>query len=67
MVGDRAGPDGGAVAAGTATLLLLPLRSTADGRLHRVLAAAGIHGPDGVVRPPAWRPGLSHMRDNVLA
>lgn len=42
MVGDRAGPDGGAVAAGIPTLLLPPLRSRADRRLHHVVAACGI-------------------------
>ncbi len=37
MVGDRAGPDGGAVAAGIVTLLLPPLTSRHECRLHRVL------------------------------
>lgn len=42
MVGDRAGPDGAAVAAGLVTLLLPPLRSTVERRLHRVLAVCGL-------------------------
>lgn len=38
MVGDRSLPDGGAVEVGIPTLLLPPLRSVHDRRLHRVLA-----------------------------
>lgn len=38
MVGDRSGPDGGAVEAGITTLLLPPLRGVDDQRLGRVLA-----------------------------
>ncbi|APU15033.1 MULTISPECIES: HAD family hydrolase [Actinoalloteichus] len=38
MVGDRSGPDGAAIESGLTTLLLPPLRSTDDRRLHRVLA-----------------------------
>ena len=38
MVGDRSRPDGAAVELGVATLLLPPLRSTTDRRLHHVLA-----------------------------
>ena len=41
MVGDRAGPDGGAVAAGIVTLLLPPLASPRERRLHRVLTLCG--------------------------
>ncbi len=37
MVGDRSGPDGGAVEAGLTTLLLPPLRTVSDRRLHHVL------------------------------
>ncbi|MHA6667754.1 HAD family hydrolase [Homoserinimonas sp. A447] len=40
MVGDRAGPDGGAVTHGIRTLLLPPLLSTHDERLHDVLKLA---------------------------
>lgn len=42
MVGDRSGPDGGAVDVGIPTLLLPPLRDPADRRLHRVVAACGL-------------------------
>lgn len=38
MVGDRSRPDGAAVEAGLTALLLPPLRSVADRRLHKVLA-----------------------------
>jgi FMN phosphatase YigB (HAD superfamily) len=41
MVGDRAGYDGAAVELGMVTLLLPPLRSTADHRLHLVTALLG--------------------------
>lgn len=40
MVGNRSRPDGGAVEAGIATLLLTPLRSVNDRRMQRVLALA---------------------------
>ena len=42
MVGDRSRPDGAAVEQGIPTLLLPPLRSVADRRLHLVLALCGI-------------------------
>jgi HAD superfamily hydrolase (TIGR01509 family) len=42
MVGDRAGPDGGAVDAGLTTLLLPPLRAPGQRRLSAVLALCGI-------------------------
>lgn len=42
MVGDRAGWDGGAVELGIATLLVPPLRSTADRRLSLVLRLLGL-------------------------
>jgi FMN phosphatase YigB (HAD superfamily) len=42
MVGDRSRPDGGAVESGIPTLLLPPLRSVDDHRLHLVLALCGI-------------------------
>lgn len=38
MVGDRSCPDGAAVESGIPTLLLPPLRSVADRRLHKVAA-----------------------------
>jgi HAD superfamily hydrolase (TIGR01509 family) len=38
MVGDRSRPDGSAVEEGITTLLLPPLRTVADRRLHKVLA-----------------------------
>jgi HAD superfamily hydrolase (TIGR01509 family) len=38
MVGDRSRPDGAAVESGIPTLLLPPLRSPEDRRLHRVLS-----------------------------
>lgn len=38
VVGDRSRPDGAAVEAGLTTLLLPPLRSVDDRRLHKVLA-----------------------------
>ncbi|SDE17426.1 haloacid dehalogenase superfamily, subfamily IA, variant 3 with third motif having DD or ED [Blastococcus fimeti] len=41
MVGDRSRPDGAAVEEGITTLLLPPLRSVADRRLHKVLAPCG--------------------------
>jgi FMN phosphatase YigB (HAD superfamily) len=42
MVGDRAGPDGGAVDAGLTALLLPPLRGPADRRLSCVPALCGV-------------------------
>ena len=42
MVGDRSRPDGAAVEAGLTTLLLPPLTSSADRRLHRVTALCGV-------------------------
>jgi FMN phosphatase YigB (HAD superfamily) len=42
MVGDRSRPDGAAVESGIPTLLLPPLRSVDDRRLHLVLALCGI-------------------------
>jgi FMN phosphatase YigB (HAD superfamily) len=42
MVGDRSRPDGAAVESGIPTLLLPPLRSVDDHRLHLVLALCGI-------------------------
>jgi len=42
MVGDRSGPDGGAVEQGITTLLLPPLTSVTDRRLHHVLAVSGV-------------------------
>jgi FMN phosphatase YigB (HAD superfamily) len=42
MVGDRSRPDGAAVESRIPTLLLPPLRSVDDRRLHRVLALCGI-------------------------
>lgn len=47
MVGDRSGPDGGAVEAGIATLLLPPLQQPGQRRLHHVLALAGVPIPEG--------------------
>ncbi|NAZ83583.1 HAD hydrolase-like protein [Kineococcus sp. R8] len=41
MVGDRSRPDGAAVEQGITTLLLPPLRSADDRRLHRVLSLCG--------------------------
>ncbi len=41
MVGDRSRPDGGAVEVGIATLLLPPLRSVQDCRLHHALRLCG--------------------------
>jgi len=41
MVGDRSRPDGAAVESGIRTLLLPPLRSVDDHRLHLVLALCG--------------------------
>jgi HAD superfamily hydrolase (TIGR01509 family) len=41
MVGDRAAKDGAAVELGMTVLLLPPLRSVSERRLHRVLALAG--------------------------
>jgi hypothetical protein len=40
MVGDRAAYDGGAVAVGIATLILPPLQSPSDRRLHLAVNAA---------------------------
>jgi FMN phosphatase YigB (HAD superfamily) len=45
MVGDRSGPDGGAVEQGIATLLLPPLRHVTERRLHRVLALSDAAPP----------------------
>lgn len=42
MVGDRSRPDGGAVEVGITTLLLPPLRSVYERRLHSVLRLCGI-------------------------
>jgi FMN phosphatase YigB (HAD superfamily) len=42
MVGDRSRPDGAAVESGIPTLLLPPLRSVDDRRLHLVLALCGM-------------------------
>ena len=42
MVGDRSRPDGAAVESGIPTLLLPPLRSADDRRLHHVLSLCGI-------------------------
>jgi len=42
MVGDRSRPDGAAVESGIPTLLVPPLRSVDDRRLHLVLALCGI-------------------------
>jgi FMN phosphatase YigB (HAD superfamily) len=48
MVGDRANYDGGAVNVGIPTLLLPPLRSASDRRLHlAVTAASGASGASG--------------------
>ena len=44
MVGDRSGPDGGAVESGVTTLLLPPLRDPVHERLHRVLALCASRG-----------------------
>jgi HAD superfamily hydrolase (TIGR01509 family) len=41
MVGDRSRPDGAAVESGITTLLLPPLRSIRDCRLHKVLSLCG--------------------------
>lgn len=41
MVGDRSRPDGAAVESGITTLLLPPLRSIRDRRLHKVLSLCG--------------------------
>lgn len=43
MVGDRSRPDGAAVEQGLTTLLLPPLRSTKDRRLHHVVALCKRH------------------------
>jgi FMN phosphatase YigB (HAD superfamily) len=45
MVGDRSGPDGHAVEQGIATLLLPPLTSPQDHRLHLVTTLCGIPTP----------------------
>jgi FMN phosphatase YigB (HAD superfamily) len=45
MVGDRSRPDGAAVESGIPTLLLPPLESVDDHRLHLVLALCGIGWP----------------------
>ena len=42
MVGDRSRPDGAAVESGIPTLLVPPLRSVDDRRLHLVLALCGV-------------------------
>jgi len=42
MVGDRSRPDGAAVEVGITTLLLPPLRSIHDRRLHRVTTLCGL-------------------------
>jgi len=42
MVGDRSRPDGAAVESGIPTLLLPPLRSAEDRRLHHVLTLCGV-------------------------
>ncbi|SDF35713.1 Phosphoglycolate phosphatase, HAD superfamily [Blastococcus aurantiacus] len=42
MVGDRSRPDGAAVESGIPTLLVPPLRSVEDRRLHLVLSLCGI-------------------------
>lgn len=42
MVGDRSRPDGGAVEVGITTLLLPPLRTVHERRLHTVLQLCGI-------------------------
>ena len=42
MVGDRSRPDGAAVEAGLTTLLLPPLTSTHNRRLHRVSMICGV-------------------------
>lgn len=42
VVGDRSSPDGGAVDVGVTTLLLPPLRSVQECRLHTVLRLCGI-------------------------
>jgi FMN phosphatase YigB (HAD superfamily) len=42
MVGDRSRPDGAAVEAGLTTLLLPPLTSSRDRRLHRVSTLCGV-------------------------
>ncbi len=44
MIGDRGGPDGGAVGAGITTLLLPALHSVHERRLHRVLQVCGLPG-----------------------
>jgi len=53
MVGDRSGPDGAAVEHGITTLLLPPLRSVEDRRLHRVmqLCMGETTGSPGGYRP----------------
>lgn len=51
MVGDRAGPDGGAVEHGMVTLLLPPLEHPGQRRLHHVLALTGVaRGAAGAAR-----------------
>lgn len=47
MVGDRSRPDGPAVERGMTTLLLPPLRSTEDRRLHHVLALCALREANG--------------------
>ena len=54
MVGDRSGPDGAAVEHGITTLLLPPLRSVEDRRLHRVMQL-GMGETTG--SPGGYRPG----------
>ena len=41
MVGDRSRPDGAAIESGITTLLLPPLRTVGDRRLHKVLSLCG--------------------------
>lgn len=48
MVGDRSRPDGGAVEVGITTLLLPPLRSVQDRRLHTVLRLCGASAPEAL-------------------
>jgi FMN phosphatase YigB (HAD superfamily) len=51
MVGGRARPDGAAVELGLATLLVPPLATAGERRLHHVLALCGVAGG-----------GISHTR-----
>ena len=63
MVGDRAVPDGGAVATGITTLLLPPLRGPGDRRLHRVLTACGVAADEAGRTGPSGAAGVrsSHV------